>query len=132
MSTISPASRRAQRGCDVGGEHGGAEQDGGVAAVLHDARDRVDGGLWQAGGERLVIGQPDARRAIPSERGRSGVVEAGAADDGIDLHAERRAEPRSLREQAERAGGEDAVVLLCEDEHVTHQISFRSARNATI
>jgi hypothetical protein len=105
---------------DVAREHGGREEHGVRARLLDDRRQRVDPWLRERRRERLVLGDVDGGGT--ERAGPSGDLPRSRAEDDAD----RLSESRRLREQAERALLQRALMVLEEDDSL--QSSLRSSR----
>ena len=105
------AEPRRQAGGHVGREHGRAEEDGVEALVPDEPGEHVHPRLRERSGERGVVGGVDLRGAEPPGLGGE-LPDAGAGHDRGDVAAELR----RLRQHAERALDELALVVLEEDE----------------
>ena len=110
-----PVEPRAQAGGEAGGDvgrqHGRAEEDGVEALPLHEPGEHVDTRLRERRGERRVVGGVGPRGAVAAGL-RGELRDPGAGHDRGHVPAELRC----LREDAERALDELALVVFEEDE----------------
>ena len=110
-----PVEPRAQAGGEAGGDvgrqHGRAEEDGVEALPLHEPGEHVDARLRERRGERRIVGGVGPRGAVAAGL-RGELRDPGAGHDRGHVPAELRC----LREDAERALDELALVVFEEDE----------------
>ena len=104
-------------------EEPAAEERAGETALAHQPGHRVDDRLRDPGG---TAGSVDARGPVAAERGARRLP---TDHRGVRLTAELAREPRALRQRAERALVELAVVVEDVDEDVGH-LRSRAARRA--